>query len=110
MNRPRGDRESHTKMKIAAFLVLEVAVGGHFLGPVLLRPSLGRFDEQFSPAWFEDVDFCRRLAAQGKSIWVVPADGSAPPRAVMLPMLGRRRPMRSALVAPPRHAVALSAA
>jgi N-acetylglucosaminyl-diphospho-decaprenol L-rhamnosyltransferase len=35
--------------------------------------ELGRFDEQFSPAWFEDVDFCRRLAAAGKSIWVVPA-------------------------------------
>ncbi len=35
--------------------------------------ALGRFDEQFSPAWFEDVDFCRRLAAHGKSIWVVPA-------------------------------------
>jgi len=33
----------------------------------------GRFDEQFSPAWFEDVDFCRRLAAQQKSVWVVPA-------------------------------------
>lgn len=35
--------------------------------------NIGRFDEQFSPAWFEDVDFCRRLATQGKSIWVVPA-------------------------------------
>jgi N-acetylglucosaminyl-diphospho-decaprenol L-rhamnosyltransferase len=35
--------------------------------------EVGRFDEQFSPAWFEDVDFCRRLAANGKSIWVVPA-------------------------------------
>lgn len=34
--------------------------------------DVGRFDEQFSPAWFEDVDFCRRLAVSGKSIWVVP--------------------------------------
>lgn len=34
--------------------------------------DVGRFDEQFSPAWFEDVDFCRRLAANGKSVWVVP--------------------------------------
>lgn len=32
----------------------------------------GRFDEQFSPAWFEDVDFCSRLAATGRSVWVVP--------------------------------------
>lgn len=35
--------------------------------------NLGRFDEQFSPAWFEDVDFCRRLATQHQSVWVVPA-------------------------------------
>jgi len=34
--------------------------------------EIGRFDEQFAPAWFEDVDFCRRLAANGKSVWVVP--------------------------------------
>jgi len=33
----------------------------------------GVFDEQFSPAWFEDVDFCRRLAAIGKDMWVIPA-------------------------------------
>jgi N-acetylglucosaminyl-diphospho-decaprenol L-rhamnosyltransferase len=33
----------------------------------------GRFDEQFTPAWFEDVDFCRRLAAQNKSVWIVPS-------------------------------------
>jgi len=34
--------------------------------------EVGRLDEQFWPAWFEDVDFCRRLAAAGKEIWVVP--------------------------------------
>jgi GT2 family glycosyltransferase len=35
--------------------------------------EVGLFDEQFSPAWFEDVDFCRRLAALGEDIWIVPA-------------------------------------
>jgi GT2 family glycosyltransferase len=44
---------------------------------LLLRRELfdevGTFDEQFSPAWFEDVDFCKRLAARGKEMWVVPA-------------------------------------
>ena len=35
--------------------------------------AVGAFDEQFSPAWFEDVDFCRRLAGAGMSIYVVPA-------------------------------------
>jgi len=35
--------------------------------------EIGPFDEQFSPAWFEDVDYCARLAAAGKEVWVVPA-------------------------------------
>jgi len=34
--------------------------------------EIGAFDEQFFPAWFEDVDYCRRLAGAGKEIWVVP--------------------------------------
>ena len=43
---------------------------------ILIRRSafdeIGPLDEQFFPAWFEDVDYCRRLAAAGKEIWVVP--------------------------------------
>lgn len=35
--------------------------------------SVGPLDEQFSPAWFEDVDYCRRLAQAGHAIYVVPA-------------------------------------
>ena len=35
--------------------------------------EVGLFDEQFEPAWFEDVDFCRRLDVAGQSAWVVPA-------------------------------------
>jgi GT2 family glycosyltransferase len=35
--------------------------------------EIGPLDEQFSPAWFEDVDFCHRLALAGKEIFVVPA-------------------------------------
>jgi hypothetical protein len=38
--------------------------------------DVGPLDEQFWPAWFEDVDFCRRLAAAEKEIWVVPAAGA----------------------------------
>ena len=33
---------------------------------------LGGFDEAFWPAWWEDVDFCRRLAAAGYRIRYVP--------------------------------------
>jgi len=35
--------------------------------------EVGPFDERFAPAWFEDVDYCRRLAAAGKRIVVVPS-------------------------------------
>ncbi len=35
--------------------------------------EVGPLDERFTPAWFEDVDYCRRLAAAGKTIFVVPA-------------------------------------
>jgi GT2 family glycosyltransferase len=31
--------------------------------------EVGGFDEQFSPAWYEDVDFCRRLKAAGWEIY-----------------------------------------
>ena len=34
--------------------------------------EVGAFDEQFSPAWFEDVDYCRRLRDAGREIFVVP--------------------------------------
>jgi len=44
---------------------------------LLLRRSaidqVGSFDEQFAPAWFEDVDFCRRLAEAKQEVWVVPS-------------------------------------
>jgi GT2 family glycosyltransferase len=35
--------------------------------------EVGPLDERFTPAWFEDVDYCRRLAAAGHTIFVVPA-------------------------------------
>lgn len=35
--------------------------------------EIGPLDETFAPAWFEDVDYCRRLAAKQKEVWVVPA-------------------------------------
>ncbi len=34
--------------------------------------EVGPFDEQFAPAWFEDVDYCRRLKVARKEIFVVP--------------------------------------
>ena len=44
---------------------------------LLLRRSvaeeIGPMDEEFAPAWFEDVDYCRRIANRGKEIWLVPS-------------------------------------
>ncbi|HYC90895.1 MAG TPA: glycosyltransferase family 2 protein [Thermoanaerobaculia bacterium] len=34
--------------------------------------EIGPLDEQFAPAWFEDVDYCMRLAKAKKEVWVVP--------------------------------------
>jgi len=34
--------------------------------------NVGPFDEQFYPAWYEDVDFCERLKAQGWEIYFAP--------------------------------------
>ena len=35
--------------------------------------SIGPFDESFTPAWFEDVDYCKRIADAGLSIDLVPS-------------------------------------
>jgi GT2 family glycosyltransferase len=35
--------------------------------------EVGPLDEQFSPAWFEDVDYSHRLANAGKEVFVVPS-------------------------------------
>lgn len=33
----------------------------------------GPFDERFAPAWFEDVDYCRRLHEDGRALFLVPS-------------------------------------
>jgi N-acetylglucosaminyl-diphospho-decaprenol L-rhamnosyltransferase len=38
-----------------------------------LFAALGGFDEAFHPAWFEDVDLCRRLKDNGDKIFFVPS-------------------------------------
>jgi len=34
--------------------------------------EVGGFDEQFYPAWYEDVDFCQRLSAHGWDLYYAP--------------------------------------
>jgi len=44
---------------------------------LMLRRSvferIGGMDEAFYPAWFEDVDLCRRLHEEDAQVWLVPA-------------------------------------
>ena len=35
--------------------------------------ATGPFDERFHPAWFEDVDYCRRIHDDGGRLYLVPA-------------------------------------
>ncbi len=55
------DRASPFEVEQAAAAALAVRHG------VFLR--VGGFDARFVPAWFEDVDLCRRLSAQGKTFY-----------------------------------------
>jgi hypothetical protein len=38
-----------------------------------LMASVGPLDERFAPAWFEDVDYCKRIAATGAELVFVPS-------------------------------------
>jgi len=38
-----------------------------------IMDSLGPLDERFAPAWFEDVDYCKRIAASGAELLFVPS-------------------------------------
>lgn len=54
-----------------------IAVEQPAAAALLIRRSVidraGAMDERFAPAWFEDVDYCRRIAVQGGIIHLVPA-------------------------------------
>ncbi len=57
--------------------------------------DIGGFDVYFFPAWFEDVDFCRRLRSRGWQIWFF-ADYPARHRGgLALDQLGYRRFVRA---------------
>ena len=51
--------------------------------------AVGGFDEQFSPVWFEDVDFCKRLRDRGWDVYFVPAAGFRHLGGVSMRGLGR---------------------
>lgn len=63
----------YTDLDLAEPRPIEQPAGAALLLRRELFDEVGLLDEQFAPAWFEDVDFFRRLHAAGKSAWVVPS-------------------------------------
>jgi GT2 family glycosyltransferase len=51
---------------------VEQPAGAFFMVRRAVWQELGGFDETFWPLWFEDVDFCRRMAAAGFLSYYVP--------------------------------------
>jgi hypothetical protein len=56
--------------------------------------AVGGLDEQFSPAWFEDVDFCKRLRDRGWDVYFVPGAVFRHIGGVSMRGLGRARQKR----------------
>jgi GT2 family glycosyltransferase len=56
--------------------------------------AVGGFDEQFSPVWFEDVDFCKRLRDRGWDVYYVPGSVFRHIGGVSMRGLGRARQKR----------------
>jgi GT2 family glycosyltransferase len=52
-------------------LAVEQPAGAFFMVRRAVWQELGGFDEGFFPLWFEDVDFCRRLADRGYYVYYV---------------------------------------
>jgi len=57
-----ANEPAEVEQPAGAFLMLRRDVWG----------TLGGFDEQFYPVWFEDVDYCKRLRDHGLTIQFVP--------------------------------------
>lgn len=70
---PLNDRYRYRDLDLAAPCRVDQPAAAAFLVRREVFARVGSFDEQFWPAWFEDVDFCQRLAHQGQQVWVVPA-------------------------------------
>lgn len=71
-----GNRVSTSHRYAEIDITVPVAIEQPAGAALLLRrevvEKVGRFDERFSPAWFEDVDYCRRIAEAGGELHLVP--------------------------------------
>lgn len=53
-------------------VLVEQPAGAALLLRASVLEQVGPFDERFEPAWFEDVDYCRRLRDGGYSLELLP--------------------------------------
>ena len=60
------DRDNSAQSKV------EQPAGAFLMVRRTVWQELGGLDEQFSPLWFEDVDFCRRIRDRGLDLYYVP--------------------------------------
>jgi GT2 family glycosyltransferase len=72
-NDPAIDRHRCRDLDITREQAVEQPAGAALLVRRELFASVGPLDERFAPAWFEDVDFCRRVAEAGLELLLVPA-------------------------------------
>jgi GT2 family glycosyltransferase len=67
-----GSHPSSTKSKQPTPYEVEQPAAAFWLLRKEAWSSIGGFDERFFPAWFEDVDFCKRLIADGWQVLYFP--------------------------------------
>ncbi len=67
------DRYRCRDLDLDAEQTVEQPAGAALLLRRELLDTVGPLDERFAPAWFEDVDYCRRIASAGGHILFVPS-------------------------------------
>ncbi|MGK2857591.1 MAG: glycosyltransferase family 2 protein [Thermoanaerobaculia bacterium] len=67
------DRYRCRDLDVAVEQMVEQPAGAALLLRREAFAALGPLDERFAPAWFEDVDFCKRIAEAGREILFVPS-------------------------------------
>ncbi|SPE38173.1 Glycosyl transferase, family 2 [Candidatus Sulfopaludibacter sp. SbA6] len=71
-NAPANRRYRALDLDYSKFQEVEQPAGALLMVRREVWHKLGGFDEGFFPLWFEDVDFCRRLADRGYRVYYVP--------------------------------------
>jgi GT2 family glycosyltransferase len=71
-NNPPNRRYRGLDLDYSTRFPVEQPAGAFLMVRRAVWQEVGGFDEEFFPLWFEDVDFCRRLADRGYRSYYVP--------------------------------------